>query len=319
MQEVNKDIFYQITKDWEDVPFSQCEGWVCMQSGDNPERVRYYLDEQIGCAAHVKRFAGLTLLMIDSECFKHRHIKPVMVSRFYDALKSTDIDMIEVNSRRIYQPEHEVGIRQAGFLRPIGSFSFELTNLVDLTKPLSFNENWKRNLKISESEKLSFARIQVPSDSDIEDFMHLYQEMSSHKNLSIPFTKKLLQVLLNDSHFRLCFISNKEERIAGIIYHHVHTHAGLLYAANGNKANESHAGFEMYRQLLTLLASEGVKTFDMEKMGASTRSTNAVYFFKQGIHGQLTSLCGEWSWYKHQWYGIGMYFVKKYLWKKVQA
>ena len=117
----------------------------------------------------------------------------------------------------------------------------------------------------------------------------------------------------------LCFVCLGSERISGIIYHHVRSHAGLLYAANGDKANEYHAGFQQYKQLLTLLASEGVQTFDMEKMAPSTHSMNAVFLFKQGIHGELLPLCGEWSWYKHRWYGIGMYLIKKYLWKKQQA
>ena len=69
MQEVSRDIFYQTTASWEDIPFSQTEGWVRMQSGDNASRVRYFLEEQIGCAAHVKRFGGLTLLMIDSTIY----------------------------------------------------------------------------------------------------------------------------------------------------------------------------------------------------------------------------------------------------------
>ena len=82
---------------------------------------------------------------------------------------------------------------------------------------------------------------------------------------------------------------------------------------------EVHAGFQLYKQLLTSLVSEGVQSFDLEKMGASAHSTNAVFLFKQGIRGQLLPLCGEWSWYKRRWYSLGMYFVKKYLWKKQQA
>ena len=319
MQEVNRDIFYQTIATWEDVPFCQTEGWVRMQSGDDTSRVRYFLDEQIGCAAHVKRCLGRTMLMIDTECLKHKQVKTAVISRFYEALRQTGVDMIEFNSRRPYFADHEVGMRQAGLLRPIGSFSYELTNLIDLTQPLSFNENWRRNLKQSETFGLELQRIDQPTQADVADFMRLYREMCTHKHLAIPFTEKLLGVLLSDSHFHLCFICRGEERLSAIIYHHVGSHTGLLYAANGDKANEVHAGFAMYQQLLTLLVSEGVQTFDMEKMGASAHSTNAVFLFKQGIRGELTPLCGEWAWYKRRWYGIGMYLVKKYLWKKQQA
>lgn len=319
MQEVSRDIFYQTVECWEDVPFCQTDGWVRMQSGNQASRVRYFLDEQIGCAAYVKRFAGKTMLMIDTECLKHKQTKPIVISRFYEALRHSGVDMIEINSRRLYMADHEVGMRQAGFLRPVGSFSYELTNLIDLTQPLSFNENWRRNLKQSDTLNLQLQRIDQPTQADIADFMRLYREMCAHKHLAIPFTEELLRILLNDAHFHLCFICLDEERLSAMIYHQVGSHTGLLYAANSDKANEMHAGFQLYIQLLSLLAAEGVQTFDMEKMGASAHSTNTVFLFKQGIRGEMLPLCGEWAWYKHRWYAIGMFFVKKYLWKKNQA
>ena len=319
MQEVSKDIFYQTIQNWEDVPFSQCEGWVCMQSGDNAARVRYFVDDSIACAAHVKRFISLTMLMIDADCLKHKHIKPSTICHFYEDLRNTGVDMIEFNSRRIYSAEHEIGLRQAGFLRPVGSFSFQLTNIIDLTQPLSFNENWRRNLKQSNGWTFSFERIDHPAEQDLIDFMHLYKEMCSQKKLAIPFNSNLIQILLSDAHFHLCFIREGEKRLATIIYHQSNNNCGLLYAATSQEGNNKHAGFQLYYHLLTLLQSEGVHTFDMEKLAPSTHSMNAVYLFKQGIHGELQSLCGEWSWYKRSWYGVGMYFVKKYLWEKVKA
>ena len=319
MQEVSRDIFYQTIETWESVPFPQMPGWTLMQSGNKPQNMRYFLDEQIGCVAYVKRCLGVTLLMIDAECWKTATLKSAVICRFYEALRQIGVNMIEINSRRPYSPDYEVGIRQAGFLRPVGSFSFELTNLIDLTKPLSYNENWRRNIKLSDEFELSLQRLHRPTDADIEDFLVLYRQMCAHKNLPLPFSKEMLRSLLDDNHFRLCFLCRGAERLSAIVYHHCGTHAGLLYAANGDKANEVHAGFQQYKQLLELLAAEGVHTFDMEKMGASVHSTNAVFLFKQGIRGELLPLCGEWSWYKRRWYGVGMYFVKKYLWKKQQA
>lgn len=319
MQEVSRDIFYQTIETWEDVPFCQTEGWVRMQSGNDAARVRYFLDEQIGCAAHVKRFMGVSMLMVDTECLKHKQVKPVVISRFYESLRQTGADMVEVNSRRPYMTDHEVGMRQAGYLRPVGSFSYELTNLIDLTQPLSYNENWRRNIKKSDEWGMTLQRIEHPTDKDIADFIGLYKQMSAHKGLAIPFNTAMLRLLLHDDHFRLCFICQGDERLSAMIYHQVGSHAGLLYAANGDKAYEVHAGFQLYKQLLELLAKEVVHTFDMEKMGASAHSTNAVFLFKQGIRGELLPLCGEWAWYRRRWYGIGMYFIKKYLWKKQQA
>ena len=319
MQEVSKDIFYKTIENWESVPFTQTEGLICMQSGGDVSKVLFFLDDNIGCAAHVKRFLGLTMLMVDSECMRYKQNKPSTISHFYEALRQTGVDIIEVNSRRVYEADYEIGMRQAGYMRPVGSFSFELTNIIDLTKPLTFNENWKRNLKHSEGLGLRLERIEQPTDSDLEDFMSLYREMCAQKQLTMPFTKTSLRILLTDSHFHLCFISEDNKRLSAIIYHQSRTHCGLLYAATSQEGNDRRAGFQLYKLLLTRLQQEGIETFDMEKMGASVHSTNAVFLFKQGIKGQLLPLCGEWSWYKRSWMGVGIYFVKKYLWKKVQA
>ena len=149
--------------------------------------------------------------------------------------------------------------------------------------------------------------------------MHLYEEMCSQKHLAIPFNSNLIQVLLSDAHFHLCFIREGEKRLATIIYHQSNNHCGLLYAATSQEGTNKHAGFQLYYHLLTLLQSEGIYSFDMEKMAPSTHSTNAVFLFKQGIRGQLTPLCGEWTWYKRNCYSLCLYFVKKYFWKKIQA
>jgi lipid II:glycine glycyltransferase (peptidoglycan interpeptide bridge formation enzyme) len=143
--------------------------------------------------------------------------------------------------------------------------------------------------------------------------------MCAHKDLAVPFTGEAIKRLLTDSHFHLCFLEREGKRLSALLYHQINNRAGLVYAANGEEANRVHAGFQLYKQLLEELQNEGVQCFDMEKMGASTHTTNAVFLFKQGIRGQLLPLCGEWSWYKRPWYGIGIYLIKKYVWKRVQA
>lgn len=318
MQEVTRDIFYQTIRNWEDVPFTQAEGYVRLQSGDNSSRVRYFLDDNIGCAAHVKRFMGKTLLIIPSECLKHKQTKHSTYTGFYQQIIG-EADIVEVNSVRPYDAEYETGMRQAGFLRPVGSFSFALTNMIDLTQPLSYDSNWKRNLKQADPFSLKLESKECPSPKDRSDFIQLYHEMCTNKHLAMPFDDHLLEVLLSDPHFKLCMVYHNDKPVSGIIYHRQHEHCGLLYAATGNAAHPLHAGFEMYRLLLTRLQAEGIQTFDMEKMAPSTHSMNAVFLFKQGIKGTLTTLCGEWSWYKRPWMAVGMYFLKKIIWKKTRA
>lgn len=320
MEEVSREIFYESVRTWADVPFSQSEGWIRMQSGGREERVRYFLDENIGCAAHVKRFGGLSMLMVDTECLRHKETKASTYKQFYEDLRRQGCQIVEVNSRRPYSAACEVGMRQAGYLRPVGSFSYELTKLIDLQQPVSYDENWRRHLKKTASAGLKLTDTGNPTQDDCADFVRLYEEMGRRKHLRVPADSASLAMLLADKRFRLYFLETSDkERIATILIHLRGEEAGLIYAANGAKADGLYAGFEMYRQLLETLQEAGVRVFDMEKMGASAHSTNAVYQFKNGIRGTLTALCGEWSAYRYRGTALGMYFIKKYVWHRQQA
>jgi hypothetical protein len=323
MEEVSKSDFFQLTADFECIPFTQTQAWVTTQSGHNDANLMFVVDKlphpTIACVAHIKRKFGYTILYIEAERRKNSHCKPSSISQFYTELKQLDVDVIEVNSPLPYFFDYEIGIRQAGFLRPVGLFSVSLSSHIQLDREIKYNDNWKRNIKKAEAFDLQFEEITEISDASIDDFFRLYAEMCSNKNLPQPFSFAGIKNLLSSPNFKLFFVQNKDkERIATIIIHISRTHAGLLYAASGDKAHACGASFFLYDKLLHHLANQKIQTFDLEKLAPSTHSTNAVFVYKNGIKGELTLVNGEWAWYKRSYLRPCMYLVKKLIWKRIE-
>ncbi|MCQ2346403.1 MAG: GNAT family N-acetyltransferase [Paludibacteraceae bacterium] len=313
---VSREHYYITIAQWEHVPYCQWAGWVDAQA-TNHRKLLYLMDDDIACVGHLKRYAGMRYLMLQAPALRYEGVKANKVSAFYREVMNL-ADIVEVNDQSVYNPQCEVALRQVGFLRPVGSFSFQLTNMIDLSQPIVWDSNWQRHLK--KIEGLTLDNVVRVDEAVIEDYMSLYREMCADKGMQMPYDEAYIRALLADGHFRLFFEQDAQSRrVAALLVHTSGSHAGLLYAATSNLGREAHAGFAIYRDVLGELAKEGFGTFDMEKMAASTHSTNAVYQFKQGIKGVLTPLNGEWQWCRRKWMPLALYLVKKYIWKRIQA
>ena len=321
MKIISKDLFFEITKQFECVPYTQTLGWHSYFISDEKDDFVFLVDDeskpQIACFGHVKRALGFKMLLIEGECLKLASYKSVLIKSFYEGFPQLNFDMVEVVSNSIYNSEFEIGIRRAGFLRPVGSFSMPLSNWINLKEEIQYNSNWKRNNKKSLDFKLSFELHETPTDDLIQTVISLYNQFTQEKGfahqLHVESTKRLLQ----SDNFSLAVVTNEEKSIVSfIIFHQNKHHAGLLYAAKSEDAKENGATFFMYSSLFEALKDKGIETFDMEKLVPSTHSTDGVFLFKDGVKGDRVVYNGEWSWYKKSIYRPLMYFVKKGLFKK---
>lgn len=316
MTQVSRELFFQTIRKWECVPYCQQTGWVDAQA-TNRRELLYLLDEDVALVGHLKRYAGFCYLMLQAPALRHEGVKVSKLSEFYSQLRDL-ADIVEVNDQSVYSADKEVALRQAGYLRPVGSFSYQLSSVIDLSQPIQYDSNWSRHLK--KVAGLSLDIVDTPNEQDLADYMMLYTKMCTSKQMPLPYKEEYIRRLLSDAHFCLFFEKDPEgQRVASLLIHTSGTHAGLLYAATSDEGRDMHAGFAIYRDTLAYLAEQGYRSFDMEKMGASTHSTNAVFQFKQGIKGELTSLNGEWLWCKRDWMKVALYFVKKHIWKRTQA
>lgn len=318
MNIVDEHTFNTTIANWQVIPFRQQKGWYTAQS--RHYKLLFIVDEMIASVAYLKRRYGITMLVLETPCKRTINVAQKALKNWYEQLYALPYDIIEYNSSEPYNVYEEIALRQAGWLRPVGLFSYYLTNIINLQEPIHYNENWRRNLK-----HCADAHLQLQECTDRQkgeqELWKLYHDMCQHKNLSLFPDRQFFHDILTDTHFRLFFAVSKqnESPVAMLLIHTSGTHAGLLYAANNEQGYAASAGFFVYDSTFRLLQQQGFCTFDMEKLGVGISSANAVATFKQGITGQRTLLLGEWARYRRHWMRIVMYFLKKYIWHRPET
>ena len=317
----DKISFFNFTQHFDVVPYTQTEGMYEFHARSGINKIKFFVNKAdqptIACFAHEKSFGPIKMILIEGECFADStKITLDDIRRFYKDLTLSGYDIVEVCSNSFYKFEYETALRQAGYLRPVGQFSMPTTKIIDLTSEVSYTRNWNQNIKKANKNELIFEPVTDIKLSDCTDFVKIYTEMTSRKDLVNSLSAEQFYALCSTGQFYLYFVIHGNKRIAGTIIHQRNSHAGSYYAATGNEALKLSASFFMYCSLLDYLKKNKFETFDMEKLVPSTKSVNSVFEFKNGIIGTFVPLNGEWSWYKKPYYRPLMYFVKKYLMKK---
>lgn len=324
MIQIDKNTFFSITQVFDYMPFTQSMGWWAMNSGKDESHFVFFVDNMekpsIACLGYVMRKFGLKMLQIEGECFfSKKEIESKKIRDFYREISQTDFDIIEINSSLKYNMLYEIGIREAGYLKPVGLFSIPLTIEVDLKNKIEFDRNWKRNLEKAAKNDLEFEIITQLSEKDYSDFCTIYNIMTERKNVGNHIDNNQVINILADNSFQLFFVKQYDKRIAAIITYCRNNFSIGVFAGSTNEALSVSATFFMYNQLFQYFKNKGVKVYDMARICPGTHSKQSVFLFKNGVRGEYVQYCGEFSFYKRQIYRYLMYFVKKYLFKKVEV
>ncbi|MDR1585197.1 MAG: hypothetical protein LBS07_03345 [Prevotellaceae bacterium] len=325
MEIVDKNTFFHTTQDFAFVPFTQSEGWRAYSSNDE-NRFMFFVDNaekpSMACMGYIIRKFGLKMLQIEGECFfNEKEIDSKKIRDFYREISQTDFDIIEINSMLPYNALYEIGVREAGYLRPVGMFSSALSNWINLQNEIHYNENWRRNLKKAAKFSMKFEVIETPSEKEILFATDFYNKFTAQKGFAHRLNYAQTRGLLQSGNFSLALVKNESaDVLAMLIFHKRRTHAGLLYAArNIDNRDDNGVTFFIYDNLFKHLKEKDFQTFDMEKLCPSTHSKQSVFLFKNGVRGEYVQYCGEFSFYKRHIYRLLMYFVKKYLFKRVEV
>jgi hypothetical protein len=322
---LDKHTFFTLIKDFEYVPYIQTEGWYKYNSFSKPEDVVFIVDNadepSIACFAYVKKFFGYRLLSIEGECLKKNNVSREIIQSFFEGITKLGYDFIEVNSVDIYNPEYEIGIRTAGYLKPVGTFSVHLSKIVDLKKELAYNYRWRRNLKKTEQHDLQFEVLENISLNEIGAFLHLYAKLLAEKKIHHQILPAQLEYLFADKCFKLAVVKNKNNVAdAFFVFYTNGTNAELLFTAKSEEAKDNRAMFFIYSKLLEYLQQTGHHNFDVARLLPSVvKEINGVFDFKDSMQGDYVIYNNEWSWYKKRSYRSLMYFVKKFLMKKPEV
>ncbi len=319
----DKHQFYEIIRDFEVVPLTQSEGWYDYIHVVKPDGILLLVDDlenpSIACLAHEKKFFRLKMLQIEGECFRSADIVPDQIKSFYrDVTSFLSYDFIEINSNTPYHPSFEIGMREAGFMRPVGVFSCYLTKDVDLREELVLSSNWKRNLKKASKHQLFFEIADPVSEDDIRDFVGMYHELLQDKKFGHRFSDLQFSSLLVHPDFHLVWLKNEAgKKIASFVYYRRNKYGESVFRAKTKEAMNNGATFLIYIRLLEFLKGNGCEIFNMGRQAPGPQGN--VFSFKNGIKGNYYAYNGEWSWYRKKYYRILMYFVKKYLFKRQEV
>lgn len=317
----NKIAFFDIIKNFEEVPYTQTQGMYEYHALSGIDRIKFFINcdqnPTIACYAHEKSFGPLKMIIIEGECYLDSNSRKIEdIKRFYNEITTLGYDMIEVCSNATYNFDYEIALRQAGYLRPVGQFSMPITKIIDLNSDIKYGSNWKRNIRKAKHHNLIFEFVAQPSLDDCADYVRLNSEMTKRKTIRNPLSKYQIAELCKYNDFFMYYVIYNNQRIAGLITHQRNSHAGSLLSASNQEALQTSASYFMYIELFKHLKNIGINTFDVEKLVPATDGVNNVFIFKNGVEGVITNLNGEWACYKKKLYRPMMYFVKKYLLKK---
>lgn len=284
------------------VPFEQTIGWNEFKANNNVKFV-YFVDNkedpQQACYGRIyeKPLIG-RIVDIMGEVRKTETHRRQVTKFFKSIIETSEASMILYNSVSLYNVNHEIGLRCAGFVRPMGFKACPLTQIIEIQKDRNGDRNWKRNLKKAEQNALQFEEVKSPTIKDAAIFSDLFDELKQRKHLGYSVDKEKIYQLLSCASYRL-FIVKKESQIlcARIIYVHGRQ-AADVFAANSTESMNYSATHYIMEKIFTLLKEEGVDEFDFSRIPPSDNETNSVYLFKDAAGGYVAQYLGEWIWVK---------------------
>lgn len=323
MEKLNKEQYFDLIKDFSFVPFTQSRAWLEFTQGDDLEKVLFLVDSatrpQIACFAHIKKAFGFSMLWIEGESMKSKTINQQIIEEFYKSLSALPFHVIEINSTLPYHADYEIGIRQAGYLRPQGLISTPLTIMVSLDKEIVFNRNWERNLKKASELRLSFEVLNQPNERTIKTFVSMYNAMAKFKGFSYQVNEKSIARLLQNPDMKIFQLIDEDGDVSCMRIVFLHKNSATdVFAANSLKSRTLPTTNALVQEILLYLKSVGCKDFDFARILVGQCHVNSVYQFKNGVKGEKLLYAGEWSFTHKPFYRRIAFLIKKYWMKRAE-
>lgn len=313
--------FFELQLLFEHVPFTQSEGWYNYHH-ENFDKIIFLVDDmddpKIAMWGLKQKIPYTTknILRIEGECYK-LNLNNEAIKLFYLNLTKLNYYAIEINSNNFYNIEYEIGLRRAGFQRPLSYFACPLTIELNLNKDFEFNRNWNRNVKKAIKNNLSFKEISVFSRENIQMIVEMFNEMADLKKLGYRLETKSLKNLLSSRGIKTFIVYDMEGKpLAGRIIHVNRSYASDVFAANSLEARKFGATFFIMEQIFLKLKIGGFNFFDFGRIPPSNHATDSIYVYKNASRGKKIQYNGEWVYYKNSIVELAVYFYKRFILKK---
>ncbi len=225
--------------------------------------------------------------------------------------------IIEISDINTYSINFEIGIRQAGFLRPILSLS-PISIIVSTQKKFNFHRNWKRNVRKAIDKKYVFEIVNEPTFFQINEFINLFNQQNNRKNIGLSVSFKSLNSLLkNNTNYKLFFVSdNSGQYISGRIIYIYGNKSYDVYAANSYECIKNGAAYFIQEKILAYLKSNNIELFDYGRIPPSNDKLNDIYVAKKYSGGDTIIYNGQWIFTKKKSIGLLYEFYKFFILKQ---
>lgn len=299
---VNRQTFFISQKKLQNIPFNQTEEWF-VKCGYKESDCMFFIDDsndpQIGSwgAVFKRRFIGEHLIIAGEsymDTITTHHLRD-----FYADIISCGFSIIEITAFQFYDTKFEIGIRRAGFLRPMIATLSPLTIVLPTTGDRKTHKIWNRNIRFATNAHLSFMCIESPTINDSEVFCRLFNELKSVKNLNYSLTPESLFKLFLVGRYKLFFVYNEIGKpIAGRIVYVAGSNAFDVHAANSIESRDCGASYYIIDKILVYLNSLGIQAFDYGMISPSNNEMDDIYRAKSYSGGNATLYNGQWVYYK---------------------
>mgnify|MGYP000911662458 CR=1 FL=1 len=299
---ISKELFFDIQNRMDFIPYEQAKGWHDYTIEKYKCQVLYFVDDIVG-----PKICAWGLITVKLKLF--RYVSIVGESRintltykdyqkFYACLiedLKNKYGLIFVTSNTVYEVDFELGIRLAGFLRPLNFFDSPLSIIIDFSNERPRKRIWKRQVREAGENQLLFKEIKNISFEDIMIFTDMYRELSRRKNLSGYLSREGLEKLFQDKRFKLFFVYKDNSVLAGRIVYVDRSESYDVYAANSDASrNIKGTTYFMMESIFTWLKQNGVKRFDFGRIPVGLRPANSVFEFKSHSGGEVVNYNGSW-------------------------
>ena len=302
---VTKEVFFDIQSKMDYISYDQSIGYHDFTSNNE---IVYFIDDVDNptvCAWGTvsRKFKFISILRISGESYKNS-ISHKEYEKFYSQIieESAAYTIINIVNNNKYSIDYELGIRLAGFIRPMVFGDSPLSILFDLRKENIRSRSWKRNVKAACKNDLSFVYIENPKDNDIDIFVEMYSELSDRKDLGSHINRHNIKNLLSDNKYFLFFVMKDDEYLAARIVYINNETSYDTYAANSDKSIEYRGTtYFMMESIFDFLKDRGVKEFDFGRIGVGLRSSMGVYRFKASSGGDVVNYNSSWVYCKSKY------------------
>lgn len=312
-----KDFFIAQSK-LDNIPFNQTSEWF-EKSAFQEDDALFFIDDlsnpQIGCwgILYNRRFIGKHLI-ISGESYKN-NITSHHIRDFYLQINATDFSIIEITSLQFYEAKYEIGIRRAGFLRPMIANLSSLTICISTIEARKTHKTWNRNIRLANEAKLKFKCVENPTLNDMKIFCEIFQELKMEKKLDYNLNSNLLHKLFVNDKFKLFFIYDLNDRpISGRIIYVRDKFAYDVHAANSVNSRNTGSAYFIIDEILVYLKDKDYRIFDYGMISPCNSDMDDVYRAKSYSGGNVKLYNGQWVKYKNkfiEYFLTGYFYIVK--------